>query len=186
MKIFVITAPSSAGKDSIVNKLKHKYHVPTSFTTRPKRDYEIDGKDYHFITKEEFYFKFNNNEILEHREYHTLLNGEPDTWYYGLSKDSLSDDINVIIVDLQGLRQLKEIFDKDILTSIYIYVDDNERKNRAMKRGSFCEVEWIRRLEDDNRLYTNYVINTEIDYVVENNNLDNTVKEILEIIESEL
>ena len=61
MKIFVITAPSSAGKDSIVNKLKHKFHVPTSFTTRPKRDYEIDGKDYHFITKEEFYFKFNNN-----------------------------------------------------------------------------------------------------------------------------
>ena len=186
MKIFVITAPSSAGKDSIGNKLKHKYHVPTSFTTRPKRDYEVDGKDYHLITKEDFYFKFNNNEILEHREYNTLLNGEPDTWYYGLSKDSLSDDINVIIVDLQGLRQLKEIFVESELTSIYIYVDDNERKNRAMKRGSFCEVEWARRLEDDNRLYTNYVINTEIDYVVENNNLDNTVKEILEIIESEL
>jgi guanylate kinase len=186
MKIFVITAPSGAGKDSIVNELKEKYHVPTSFTTRPKRVYEVDGKDYHFITKEEFYFKFNNNEILEHREYNTLLNGKPDTWYYGLSKDSLSDDINVIIVDLQGLRQLKEIFDEDILTSIYIYVDDNERKNRAMKRGSFCEVEWNRRLEDDNRLYTSFVINTEIDYVVENNNLDNTVKEILEIIESEL
>ena len=186
MKIFVITAPSSAGKDSIVNKLKHKYHVPTSFTTRPKRDYEIDGKDYHFITKEEFLGMEINNEILEYREYHTLLNGKPDIWYYGLSKDSLSDDINVIILDLQGLRQLKEIFDESELTSIYIYVDDNERKNRAMKRGSFCEVEWIRRLEDDNRLYTNYVINTEIDYVVENNNLDNTVKEILEIIESEL
>ena len=186
MKTFVITAPSSAGKDSIVNELKDKYHVPTSFTTRPKRDYEIDGKDYHFITKEEFYFKFNNNEILEHREYNTLLNGKPDTWYYGLTDNSLSDDINVIIVDLQGLRQLKEIFVESELTSIYIYVDDNERKNRAMKRGSFCEVEWARRLEDDNRLYTNYVINTEIDYVVENNNLDNTVKEILEIIESEL
>ena len=55
-----------------------------------------------------------------------------------------------------------------------------------MKRGSFCEIEWARRLEDDNRLYTNFVINTEIDYVVENNNLDDTVKEILEIIESEL
>lgn len=186
MKTFVITAPSSAGKDSIVNKLKHKYHVPTSFTTRPKRDYEVDGKDYHFITKEDFYFKFNNNEILEYREYHTLLNGEPDTWYYGLDDDSLSDNINVVIVDLQGLRQLKEIFVESELTSIYIYIDDNERKNRAMKRGSFCEVEWIRRLEDDNRLYTNYVINTEIDYVVENNNLDDTVKEILEIIESEL
>lgn len=186
MKIFVITAPSSAGKDSIANKLKDKFHVSTSFTTRPKRDYEVDGKDYHFITKEEFLGMKNNNEILEYREYHTLLNGKPDTWYYGLTDNSLSDDINVVIVELQGLRQLKEIFVESELTSIYIYVDDNERKNRAMKRGSFCEVEWIRRLEDDNRLYTNYVINTEIDYVVENNNLDDTVKEILEIIESEL
>ena len=88
MKIFVITAPSSAGKDSIVNKLKHKYHVPTSFTTRPKRDYEVDGKDYHFITKEDFLGMEINNEILEYREYHTLLNGEPDTWYYGLTDNS--------------------------------------------------------------------------------------------------
>lgn len=186
MKI-VLTAKSSAGKDSVVNKLKEQYHVPTSFTTRPKRDYEQDGKDYHFIDNNKFKELQNNDSILEYREYHTMFNGKPEVWYYGLSKGALSDTkTNLVIVDIVGLRQLKEIFTDEELISIYIYVDDIERKTRAMKRGTFCETEWNRRLEDDKSLYTNYVINTEIDYVVENINLDDTIKEIQEIIKSEL
>ena len=186
MKLIVLTAPSSAGKDSIANELKSIFHVPISFTTRPKRDYEVDGTDYHFITKNEFLTKLNNNEILEYREYHTLLNGNPDIWYYGLTKDSLSDDINVVILDLQGLRQLKEIFNASELTSIYLHVDDNERKQRAMKRGSYCEVEWARRLEDDKRLYTKDAINNEMDYIIENINLTDTINDILDVIGMEL
>ena len=196
MKIFVITAPSSAGKDSIVNKLKHKYHVPTSFTTRPKRDYEVDGKDYHFITKEEFYFKFNNNEILEHREYNTLLNGKPDTWYYGLSYDEIFKCYNnignyAVILDVQGMRTIKEYINrtfKDSIEVITIMLQASyyTRLSRYLNRDKVTDdmvKEAIRRINADMNEIEPFINEYDIVLRSENNDLERNVKIIKSLCE---
>jgi guanylate kinase len=70
-KIVVITAPSGAGKSSIVRKLlvqNHELAFSISCTTREKRVGEEDGRDYYFISVEEFKRKIQNNEFVEHEE----------------------------------------------------------------------------------------------------------------------
>ncbi len=77
-----------------------------SFTTRPKRSNETDGKDYNFITNEEFEKLEKQNELLEMTSYKV----EPNkTWFYGISKDAVSDtNPNLVVVNPHGLEQLKD------------------------------------------------------------------------------
>ena len=159
MNIMVILGASASGKDTIMNRLVKEFDVKPviSYTTRPIRNCEINGREYHFITEKEFERMKNNDEFIETRVYNTV-NGN---WYYGLPKNGidLEDDNNYItILDFDGLLELetwlRSIGQIDKLTSIYIDVTEQNRLIRSLNREQNMTKkqveEVIRRYYDDN------------------------------------
>lgn len=117
-KLFIISAPSGAGKTTLCNKLLEKYddlYYSVSYTTREPRFDEKDGKDYFFISKEKFISMISNDEFLEWAEVHGN--------YYGTSKKFINESIesgkNIILdIDPQGARQLRA----KLSYGIYIFI----------------------------------------------------------------
>lgn len=147
----ILCGMSGSGKDYTMRKMVNNGYIPiVSWTSRPMREGEIDGREYHFCDYKEFQYLIKNDKLIEYRSYNTLLNGKEDIWYYGTLKEKLDRDKDyVVILDLIGAKAVKEYY-KDYETEvIYIYCDDNIRKERAKKRGGFDEIEWNRRLERD-------------------------------------
>lgn len=129
IKILALFGESGAGKDTIQRWIVS--NIPgtkgiVSCTTRPKRDYEIDGKDYHFISNEKFAEKVLDGTMLEA----TSFNG----WHYGTSLEELSEtDINIGVFNIQGIECLLE--DPRIhVEPVYILVRDKERLIRILNR----------------------------------------------------
>ena len=117
-RIFIISAPSGAGKTSLVREVCKKLSFirpAVSFTTRKIRDSEVDGKDYCFINKDEFEDKINKREFLEHQNVYGNL--------YGTTLDSISkisdQGFDVILeIDYKGMLAVKKAIPEAI--SIYI------------------------------------------------------------------
>lgn len=127
--IIALFGKSGAGKDTIQKELL-KYMNNSkgiiSNTTRPPREYERNGIDYHFLSISNFIKKITKKEMLEA----TYFNN----WFYGTSIDSLNKNkINIGVFNPQGISELLK--DKRILViPIYIKVDDKERLLRQLKR----------------------------------------------------
>lgn len=188
-KIISLTAPSSAGKDYIQNMLVSDCNFKriVSYTSRPKRVGEVDGREYHFISDSEMKQMISNNELVEYREY-KVASG--DTWYYGIAKntleEALADDFNyVVIVDYKGLKTIDNYMTsthrKDSLCSVYINTKAQIRLLRSLSReGDMSDLqvnEVIRRFNDD---MVNVVAAIDVcDIVVENNN-DTDAEKIIE------
>lgn len=180
-QIIILCGFSSSGKDTIAKifETQYNYNFVVSTTTRPIRNGESDRNPYNFINNDGFEKLISNNELIEYREYHTLVQNKPETWYYGVEKSEiLSDKKYVVVLDIVGLLGFKEHF-KDRVISFFIDVDDQVRKNRCILRGDFNEFEWNRRLSDDKEKFTKDVINKEIDYVIDG---DNKTDKIVETI----
>ena len=117
-RIFIISAPSGAGKTSLVREVCKKLSFirpAVSFTTRKIRDSEIDEKDYFFINKDEFADKIKKKEFLEHQNVYGNL--------YGTTLDSISkisdQELDVILeIDYKGMLAVKKAIPEAI--SIYI------------------------------------------------------------------
>ena len=97
-KLIALFGESGAGKDTIqkwmVSKLEGTKGI-VSYTTRPKRDYEVEGKDYHFLTNEEFAIKVLDGTMLEATSF--------NDWFYGTSIDELDKDkINIGVFNIHG------------------------------------------------------------------------------------
>ena len=155
----ILIGASASGKDTVMNRLIKEFDVKPviSYTTRPIRDCEQEGREYHFITNEEFEEIKDNGEFVETRVYKTV-NGN---WYYGLPKSGidLEDDNNYItILDFDGLLELekwlRDIGQIDKLTSIYVDVTEQNRLMRSLNREQNMTKrqveEVIRRYHDDN------------------------------------
>lgn len=142
MKIITLTGASASGKDFLLKEiLRENEHVKPiiSITTRPKRDGEEDGVEYNFITLEEFEDVYRNDGLIEIRQYNTV----DGVWYYGVTKSSIdvhSDDIYIVILDVQGVYQLREYLhtvetDKPIeMHSLFINCRGQERLARSLFR----------------------------------------------------
>ena len=141
MKLITLIGTSACGKDSLLNKVleSNKNIKPIiSVTTRPKREGETDGVEYKFITLEELTELYNNEELIEIREYNT----KHGMWYYGITKDSIdvdSDDIYIVIVDVQGVVQLRQYLnslksDNIKVESVFINCSGKERMFRSLTR----------------------------------------------------
>ena len=134
-KIVVITAPSGAGKSSIVRKLlvqKHELAFSISCTTREKRVGETDGKDYYFVSADDFKRKIQNNEFAEYEE---VYPGK----FYGTLKTEIEKiwaHRKVAVFDVKGAEALKKQFGKDAIT-IFIQPPSKESLiNRLKNRAS--------------------------------------------------
>lgn len=150
-KILCIMGKAGAGKDTIMGKILNlfpeKFVPVVSFTSRPKRENEIDGINYHFISKSNFIEKIKNNSMIEW----TCFNN----WYYGTAQESFSKDkINICVCNPEGVRHFKKLgFD---IMPIYIDVKDKTRLLRQLEREDNPNVaEIIRRYSADEKDFEN-------------------------------
>ena len=130
IKLLALFGESSAGKDSIQHWLERKLkniHGMVSYTSRPPRDYEIEGREYHFISQEEFEKLIVENKMLEH----TCFNN----WYYGTYINELQKGkINVGVFNPQGIRNLLSHSDTIDILPVWIQAGEKERLLRSLNR----------------------------------------------------
>lgn len=145
--IICIIGKAGSGKDTILksvcNIAQNKVNPIISYTSRPMRQGEKNGKDYYFITKEEFLNKIQNNEMIEYTEF----NG----WFYGTALDCLSEEVpNIGVFNPSGIEFLKQYLDLKVYT-FYITASPKIRLLRQLNREEEPNVdEVIRRYQADN------------------------------------
>lgn len=149
---FLMVGPSGVGKGTILSKIKSdfanddRFLFPVTATTRQPREGEVEGKDYFFMSKEDFKKGIENDEFLEY----AIVHGEN---YYGLPKaqvfDALDSGVNVIReLDIQGLWNLQKVLDAKDLYSIFLTPPSmKELEDRIRGRSTLPEDEITRRLE---------------------------------------
>lgn len=169
----ILIGESGSGKTTILNELeKRGFKKAINHTTRPRRKNEEQNSEYLFVTKEEFEQMWTDGKLLQRAEF----NGE----YYGISTNSLRDDVACIqIVDsIADIKQkAKELKMENMKTiCFYIYVPAEERTKRMLARGDSLE-SIQERLRIDNEKFKN--ARNVVDYVIENNILEDAVNEIL-------
>ena len=130
-KLVALFGKSGAGKDTIQNWMVSNFpdmHKLISYTTRPPRDNEVDNKDYHFISIEEFNYMKENNFFLETTEFRG--------WYYGTSIESLNKNkINIGVFNPSGVKNILDNFQNQILVfPIEIWASDKTRLIRSLTR----------------------------------------------------
>ena len=107
--LFTVSAPSGAGKTSLVNALiqrDSRLRVSVSHTTRPRRPGERDGVNYHFVGEQVFRDMLERAEFLEHAQVFGNLYGTSQTWV----EQQLAAGLDVILeIDLQGAQQVKRL-----------------------------------------------------------------------------
>ena len=174
--LLCIIGRSASGKDTIVNEIVKnipELHICISHTTRKPRHYEVDGKDYYFITESKFNDMVSNNEFVETRSYKSA---DGTIWYYGLSKNEISNNFknSIVIIDLKGYKQLLESNIKDKIFSVYIKTDDKIRRLRYLKRldsnpseSELAELE--RRIQQDKIDMPFFEVAPTVDLIVCNN-----------------
>lgn len=155
--LFYIMGKSSSGKDTIYKRIKEQMNINTYilYTTRPIREGEREGVDYHYISNEKMEELIKEGKVLESRTYQTV-NGP---WTYAtVADEQLQQDGNIITVGtLESYRDIKEYYKDKVdtkLAPIYISIDEQERRKRAIEREekqskpNYDEVE--RRIKADN------------------------------------
>lgn len=166
--LFIISAPSGAGKTSLVSKLIEKdqhIQVSISSTTRPKRPGEEDGINYHFLTLEAFEHKVAQQDFLEHAKVFDN--------YYGTSKSSveqqLADGKDVILeIDWQGAEQVRKLI-PDANTIFILPPSLKALEDRLKNRATDSDEVIARRMKDAVSEMQHY---REFDYLVINNHFD--------------
>lgn len=137
-KIIAIMGEAGSGKDTLLQKIleySQGFHGIVSCTTRPPREGEIHGKNYFFLTKEEFAEKVLNFEMFEAVSFRD--------WFYGTSKDSLDiDSINIGVFNPDGIDALLESPLVD-LTIYYLKTSDKTRIIRQLQRETNPDIEEI-------------------------------------------
>jgi guanylate kinase len=145
--IIALVGKAGAGKDAIMHRLCQAHpdwNMIVSCTTRPKREGEVEGINYYYLTNEEFAQKVLNGDMLEA----TYFNN----WHYGTMASSLKDGINIGVFNPEGYDCLKEIGPSDNIKVIgfYITCDDKTRLLRQLNRENDPNVgEIIRRFSAD-------------------------------------
>lgn len=127
---------SSSGKDSIYKLLKKKYpeyKTITLYTTRPIRQGETEGVEYHFVTEKEFNQMKEEKKIIEYRTYDTKCG----LWIYFTADDGQIDLENnnyLVIGTLQSFDAMCQYYGKDKVVPVYLEVEDGKRLQRALDR----------------------------------------------------
>tara|TARA_B100000073_G_scaffold189548_1_gene156938 strand:+ start:301 stop:834 length:534 start_codon:yes stop_codon:yes gene_type:complete len=127
--IYIITGPSGVGKNTIIEAMSTDldFYFSVSHTTRPQREGEVDGKDYHFVTEEEFNSLVDENLMIEYEQY--------GGFFYGTSKKEILKESNIILLDLEVNGATKLLSENDDFIGIFIDIDDNELVKRLKNRG---------------------------------------------------
>ncbi len=180
--MFVLSAPSGAGKTTVAKRVLSSTPnliMSISHTTRPMRDEEADGADYHFVDEEKFRKMIENNEFLEWAQVHGAFYG---TSFRAVGKSLIEKGVDMLLdIDVQGAETLRG---KDVdCRSIFLLPPSiEELERRLAARGTESAQKLKVRLEAARAEIGH---KEKFDYIVVNNDLDRAVEEVREIIASE-
>lgn len=180
-KLIIVSAPSGAGKTTLV---KHLLEISTdlefsiSCTTRAPRENETNGKDYHFISAEEFKQKAENQEFAEWEEVYTDI-------LYGTLKSEIeriwANGKSVIFdIDVEGGVNLKKIYPENSLSIFIMPPSVEELENRLRTRNTETEEKVQMRIEKAEK---ELLLAPKFDTVLVNEDLDQSKKEFVQLVE---
>ena len=181
--VVVLSSPSGAGKTTLVKKIaqENNFKISISYTTRKPRTNEVNGKDYFFISEEDFKNLIKNKEFLEYAK--VFEN------YYGSSKSQVFENLNkgenvIFDIDWQGTEQIKKLKLNYKLVTFFILPPSkselfNRLKNRDMKDKNIVE-ERMKQFNEDIKQWENY------DFVVINDDLEKCYNEIIRFINEKI
>jgi guanylate kinase len=135
-KVFVITGPSGVGKGTLIERLLERIpelELSISATTREPRSGEVDGRDYHFLSPEEFRRRLEADDFLEHASY----SGN----YYGTLRSEVEERIEachsvVLEIEVQGARQVRDALPDDAVLIFIAPPDEAVLRERLESRGT--------------------------------------------------
>ena len=179
--LIVVSGPSGAGKDTVINKVletEKNVWVSISMTSRQPRGNEVNGKDYFFVTKEEFEENIKAGNLLEYATYNDN--------YYGTPKSKIDEYLNkgidvILIIEIQGALQIKDL----IPEALFIFImppSMEELKHRLINRGTDSPDKIIGRFK---RAYEEINEVTKYNYVVVNDEVEKASNKVISIIKAE-
>jgi guanylate kinase len=182
--LFIVSSPSGGGKTTIINRTMEsfrrrgvEFHFSVSHTTRPPRSGEVDGRDYHFVSRETFDRMIGADEFLEH----AVVHGN----FYGTARRAVAEatgrGIDVILdIDVQGARKVKTNWRGRPPVKIFVFPPSYEELRRRLQLRRTDEQEVIeRRLRNAGAEFAEY---GEYDHVIINDDLDRAVTELEAIL----
>ncbi|MCF7807791.1 MAG: guanylate kinase [Candidatus Marinimicrobia bacterium] len=175
--LIIVAGPSGAGKGTIENAVMEAYpdiEFSVSVTTRPRREYEVEGKHYFFISKDEFLQKIRNDELVEWQEVYSK-NGH----LYGTLRSYIDDALNegkrlLLDIDIKGGIKVKQAYPDE---SISIFIEPPSREaleQRLLARGTDSKEQIQIRLEraseelDLGQLFDYKIVNSDLEDAVQN------------------
>lgn len=177
-RLYIISAPSGAGKTSLVKQLiadMDELTVSVSHTTRPKRPTELDGVDYFFVPVREFQDMINRQAFLEHARVFDN--------YYGTAQrtveENLGQGLDVILeIDWQGAQQIRTLLPDSV--SIFILPPSIAvLRHRLQNRGQDNEEIIERRMRDAVAEMSHY---PEFDYLIVNDDFDTALNQLKSVV----
>ncbi|MDO5088389.1 MAG: guanylate kinase [Leptotrichiaceae bacterium] len=176
-KLIIVSGPSGSGKSTVTKIVKDRLNIPLSVsaTTRKPRAGEINGKDYYFLTEEEFKEKIKNDEFYEYANVHGN--------YYGTLKETVQENLDkgldvILEIDVQGALIAKEK-KKDAVLVFFKAKDMKVLEERLRKRETDSEEvikirleNALKELEYENRY----------DCTIINENIEDSCQELIDII----
>ena len=181
--LIVISGPSGVGKDTVIQRMKERnlpFHFVVTATTRPPRANEVNGRDYFFVSHEEFARMIEADELMEFAYVYNDYKGIPKSQV----REALDSGMAVIMrLDVQGASTIRKLC-PDALLIFLTTLDEEELVKRLRSRNTDSHEEISMRIAMARREFNRL---DEFDYVLVNreHQLDDTVDNILAIINAE-
>ena len=180
--LFAISGPSGTGKTTLCRMLQRNFPDITfsvSCTTRAIRSNEIEDKDYHFMSMENFSKKITDNKFIEYESVH----GD----YYGTLRSTidnaiLNNNLLLLEVDVKGAKTIKSVFSDNLVTIFILPPSIADLRNRLKNRGTDSDVRIKKRMD---RLELELNEKDWFDYHIINNQLENAMNSLVAIIKKQ-
>jgi guanylate kinase len=173
-RLIVFTGPSGVGKGTLLSALRHRYptlKLSVSATTRSPRPGEIDGKDYFFVSREDFQAMVTRGELLEWAEFAGNLYGTPKT---PVVQAVEAGHWVILEIELEGARQVRETF-PSALQLFVLPPSLEELENRIRLRGTDADEAIVRRLQ---RAQVEIAAAAEFDEQIVNDDLEEALQQL--------
>lgn len=182
-RVFVITGPSGVGKGTLIKRLRERIpelELSVSATTRPPREGEVDGRDYHFLSPEEFDRRAQRGDFLE---YATFSGNRYGTLRTEVER-TLAEGTSVVLeIEVQGARQVRAAMGDEAVLIFIAPPDPAVLRERLVNRGTDSPEAIERRLETAKQ---ELEAAQEFKHVVVNEDLDRAAEQLIAIVRSEL
>ena len=176
--LFVVVAPSGAGKTSLLARLlkeEPNIRLSVSYTTRAPRPAEADGREYHFVDRATFQRMIGANEFLEHANVHGNLYGTSREWIEGMLRGE--NDV-LLEIDWQGARQVRAMLPQ--MVGIFILPPSLAELRRRLQSRATESADAIERRLANAREEVSHVL--EFEYIIVNEQFDAALADLKQVV----